>query len=578
MIDGKSVSLFRLNDDIFDQARIHTISAGDDKIFVGTVADLYQYAGMVAWYDLATDRTYVATGPNPEDVVYAKTSRLMATPADNWYNAVTNEPADFASMYDLDYDGDGVKDRLEGPVNQQGICAVYYRDGLLYIGTTIYGGTNTSVDKTKCAKIYVYDVEQLKIVAELDLRKHISGMSNCVQFISGLEGDPDVSNKFWAVFSETLISFTYDRDTRKFQVTEEVSFDKNTYWAGASRSWFERPILFDGEDIIVCFNRRGGLCRINRNDTSQVEQLLSNFNNTNEIPLQYAIGDDGDLYYTTGGPNLWVLNLHVTDEEQADAKVVEDMIDIVDKKEFTLDDLAAVYAAREAYDALAPATRCLVYNYDALVDAEIKMMICRLDAFGEVTIDKAELLESIRADYNAMTNAQRGKVTNSRILIVAEGEMSPLKIKRVEETIAALGEITMEKLEQVRAARALFQKLTRYEQGKVANQDVLNLAEATLIRLQLDEADAKKTMGLIDDIGFVFFGDGAKISLARKTYDALSDTVKAQITNYGTLQAAEVILVVEYVFAVALVAGAAVVCIVPKYRNKVFKKKEELTE
>ena len=300
--------------------------------------------------------------------------------------------------------------------------------------------------------------------------------------------------------------------------------------------------------------------------------MLCNFDNTNDIPLQYTLGDDGDLYYTTGGPNLWVLNMHVTDEERADAKVVEDLVAVLDKKVFTLDDLAAVNAAREAYDALAPATRCLVYNYDVLVDAEVKMMICRLDSFGDVTIDKAELLENIRTDYNALTNTQRSYVTNSRILIVAEGEMSPLKIKQVEETIAALGEITIEKLEQVRAARALFQKLTKFEQSKVSNQNVLNEAEAILIRLQLNQAEAEKVMGLIDKIGFVFLGDVKGINNARKSYNALSDEVKALVTNYGKLVAAEVIVVVEYIITAAAVTGGVLYAI-PVTRVKIFKKK-----
>jgi hypothetical protein len=40
--------LLSLNDDIYDQARIHTLAAGDDKIFAGTVPDRYGYGGCLA--------------------------------------------------------------------------------------------------------------------------------------------------------------------------------------------------------------------------------------------------------------------------------------------------------------------------------------------------------------------------------------------------------------------------------------------------------------------------------------------------------------------------------------------------
>ena len=154
----------------------------------------------------------------------------------------------------------------------------------------------------------------------------------------------------------------------------------------------------------------------------------------------------------------------------------------------------------------------------------------------------------------------------------AESEMSILRGIRTTNLIASIGEVTLEKQQLIRDVRASFMALSLYERKLVTNIDVLNAAEAVLTGLILRDNQSTAVEKLIEKIGFVFFGN-AKIKAARTAYDKLDAEGKAWVENYNTLVTAEILLIAEYVVAVAIVAGAVVVCAVPKFRNKIFKKK-----
>ena len=64
--------------------------------------------------------------------------------------------------------------------------------------------------------------------------------------------------------------------------------------------------------------------------------------------------------------------------------------------------------------------------------------------------------------------------------------------------IAAIGEVTLEKAEIVRAARAAFMALSLYERRLVTNVDILNAAEATLNKLLLRQNEAANVDKLIE--------------------------------------------------------------------------------
>lgn len=99
----------------------------------------------------------------------------------------------------------------------------------------------------------------------------------------------------------------------------------------------------------------------------------------------------------------------------------------------TLDDGAAVAAAREAYDALTEAQKALVSNLDVLEAAEAALNGKRavqavedlIDALPEpVTVDDAEAIAAARESYDALTPEQQAQVRNYAGLLAAEAALA----------------------------------------------------------------------------------------------------------------------------------------------------------
>lgn len=587
---GKSQALFRLNDDVFNQARIHTMTYGENKIFCGTTPDVYRHGGMLVWYDLETGLTWVAAGPNPDQVFYTEAPQFWT--ATEWTQEATGkvlQVEDFKTLFDADQDGDGVNESFAGTMAFQTIQNVVYKDGLIYATGSVHGGTSTTKRSDIEACIFVYDVAQRKVIATCELTKYISDLGR-PEFIQSLALDPNSQETlFWGGVSETLFSMRFDPETLKFTVKEELSFAKTTYYANQSRAWFPRPIIFDEEGYLyVAFDRIGGLVKVNTKDTSDYTQLLKNFNSVLEIPTGITFGDDGQLYYLTAGYELRVLKLDPTEEEWAEAKVVQDMIDALPAPaDITAEDYEAIKAARTAYMALATPNRGLLNNLKVLEKAEEMVLIAMIDALGEVTIDQEFILAEMRANYNAMSMDRRLKITNYDTMRMAERRMSELKAQRVEQMINAIGEVTLEKEQQIRDARAAFLKLTASEQFMVTNLDVLNAAEAVIAQLKAKQKAVEKVIEKIDSIGEVTLESEEAIMDARTAYDKLDDAQKVLVTNYDVLVAAEAKLaklksnaqLLPWIVSsgvVVIAAAVGIVFVIPASRSKIlsiFKKK-----
>ncbi len=559
--DGQATMLFQLNDDNFNQARIHKLAAGDDKIFAGTVPDIYRHGGVIAWYDLNSGLTYVVTGHNPEDVYYAKASQIMATK--EWYRVTNDELVDFTKEWDADQTGDGIKESFLGYIPTQSIVDLYYKDGLLYGTSIVEGGSSTTNPEHTSAQIFIYDVENFKTLKVIDIRDYFDGFPQRIVCMPSIAPDPDVSNKHWVVVSETLFSFTYDRDTNKVNFTKELSFDMDT--VNESKAWFAKSIIFDGDYMYVPFEKKGGLCKINRHDTSDYVQLMSNFEHIDHIPRDIIMAEDGNIYYI-GGTDIYVVDVNVTEEELAIAKSVEAAIAKISDT-VTLDDRDAIFAAREAWDAMHPGLQPYVDNYKKLPEAEVDLLRLRIAALGDVTIEDEAELESIRQTYISLELTQRATIDYPTVS-AAVSKMSVLRGERTRNLITSIGEVTLEKEQLVRDARASFMDLNSYEKRLVTNIELLNTAEAQLTLLLLSKNEAAAVDKKIEAIGFVFFGN-AKVKSAREAYDALSDTAKSFVENYDILKKAEITLIAEYVIVAILVVGAAAFITVTAGKKKV---------
>lgn len=176
----------------------------------------------------------------------------------------------------------------------------------------------------------------------------------------------------------------------------------------------------------------------------------------------------------------------------------------------TLESKRQIEAAEAAYAALTESQQALVTNYetltaaraayDALVQGEAanqaaaQAVMDQISAIGAVTLESEAAIQEARAAYTKLTPAQQALVNNLTVLTNAESTLAALKkqaadekaAKAVDELIAAIGEVTLEKEEQIAAAREAYNTLTSDQKRLVEKLDILTAAEAQLSVLKND--------------------------------------------------------------------------------------------
>ena len=111
-------------------------------------------------------------------------------------------------------------------------------------------------------------------------------------------------------------------------------------------------------------------------------------------------------------------------------------------------------------------------------------------------------------------------------------------VAAVKALIDAIGEVTLDSGDAIDAARTAYDKLPEAKKVLVDNYEKLTAAEEAYTAL-VDAAAAKAVDDLIDAIGEVTADSGDAIKAARAAYDALTDTQKELVKNYEKLLAAE---------------------------------------
>ena len=165
-----------------------------------------------------------------------------------------------------------------------------------------------------------------------------------------------------------------------------------------------------------------------------------------------------------------------------------------------------------------------------------------IDAIGEVTLDSGDAIDAARAAYDELPEAKKALVDNYEKLTAAEEAYTALvdaaAAKAVDDLIDAIGEVTADSGDAIKAARAAYDALTDTQKELVKNYEKLTAAEEAYTAL-VDAAAAKAVDDLIDAIGEVTADSGDAIKAARAAYDALTDTQKELVKNYEKLLAAE---------------------------------------
>ncbi len=174
-----------------------------------------------------------------------------------------------------------------------------------------------------------------------------------------------------------------------------------------------------------------------------------------------------------------------------------------------------------------------------------------IDAIGLVTEESEEAITAARNAYDALSETQKSLVTNLSKLTTAEERLAQIHediaaAAEVDELIAAIGTVTLDSKAVINAAREAYDALTDAQRGRVTLYATLVSAETYYSQLaeeadqaEIDEAAAEGVEELISDIGRVTLDSKADIAAARAAYNTLTSTQKKLVSNYSILVAAE---------------------------------------
>ncbi|CCX58483.1 putative uncharacterized protein [Blautia hydrogenotrophica CAG:147] len=159
--------------------------------------------------------------------------------------------------------------------------------------------------------------------------------------------------------------------------------------------------------------------------------------------------------------------------------------------EITLEQEEELLAVREAFDGLTVVQQALVENYFSLVKLEMDLEQLKADVelaaqvdeliaqIGEVTLDSADYVASVRTEYQRLTSEQKALVENYQVLVDAENALAVIKYdyqraEKVTEKILAIGEVTLKSESAILKAEKAYEALTE-EQKKYVSAETLQI-------------------------------------------------------------------------------------------------------
>ena len=165
--------------------------------------------------------------------------------------------------------------------------------------------------------------------------------------------------------------------------------------------------------------------------------------------------------------------------------------------------------------------------------------------YGVTGLGTAKTVAEMKAAIEANKNPFNPQML-ADLAVRAQEIADKAAAKNVDDLIDAIGDVTLtdDCKAKIDAARKAYDALTDAQKALVSKLDILTDAEAKLAQLKKEAADkaaVDDVIAKIDAIGKVKLDKDskAKITAARAAYDALDDELKAQVTNYNTLLAAE---------------------------------------
>ena len=437
------------------QKRVHTLTAGDGYVFAGTIPDTKLLGGSITVYDTRTAKW--------------KTKRNV--------------------------------------IPDQSIICLEYHDKLLYGTSSTGGGTDAVVAEGASAVVFVYDYMTEETVAVLDPRDYISGLPKTVAAVYGVTPDPKVeeNGRFWVVIAESLFCFTYNRETKEFNVQEIIAFKKNIINMGGGYGAKPTKVLFDETRnyAYVSFQQTGGFQRIELENWDAPVGSMKVKGNTRLMsmtPMHYLMGEDGNIYFGNGG-SLAMLPLNVSEEDWAIAEAVDQMIvDLGD--EITLESEAAIREARSAYENLSWYYKALIQKLELLKEKESDILECKIAAVEGLTVtaDDYPAMQELMDEYEGLDDRQQRYVKNFEVLKDLYMAASALNDQRIAEAmqkrIDALKDkfpLTLENEPEVLDIRADFTALTG-NQRLLVDTTILEEAEGQIAVLRAEFVQYVETL------------------------------------------------------------------------------------
>ena len=162
--------------------------------------------------------------------------------------------------------------------------------------------------------------------------------------------------------------------------------------------------------------------------------------------------------------------------------------------------------------------------------------------YGVTGLGNAKTVAEMKAAIEANNNPFNPRML-ADLAVRAQEIADKAAAKNVDDLIDAIGDVTLtdDCKAAIDAARKAYDALTDAQKALVSKLDTLTAAEAAYKKLAADKAAVDDVIAKIDAIGKVKITNTVKaaIDAARAAYDALPDELKAQVTNYETLTAAE---------------------------------------
>ena len=179
--------------------------------------------------------------------------------------------------------------------------------------------------------------------------------------------------------------------------------------------------------------------------------------------------------------------------------------------------------------------------------ADVESLIAQLGPADELTIDDRAAVEAARTAYEALSLVAQSAVSNRDDLFAAQARIGELLVDDLGDRIGEIpDEITRDDVDYIRGIYSDYLSLTEDERAQIdpANVEKLNAAVEAAVRIENDIIKADAIKQRIDDlptVSEITLGDANNIENIRAAYDRANERIKEYVGSGAlvTLEAAE---------------------------------------